>query len=153
IKQIGRKPELLDDPAVEGAVIKCISMLLPQLPRKHRYKIIFMTRAMEEVLASQSTMIGRLGTEGAKVDPEQLERGLNVHREDALRWMKGMRHIDFVEVDYAELVRAPQPIVATLAEFLGPEVLPNAAEMAAVVDPALYRKRHRAEGVPSDSSA
>ena len=32
IKQIGKKPELLDDPAVEGKAIKCISMLLPQLP-------------------------------------------------------------------------------------------------------------------------
>ena len=36
IKQIGKKPELLDDEAVEGRAIKCISMLLPVMPAKHR---------------------------------------------------------------------------------------------------------------------
>ena len=34
IKQIGKKPELLDDAAVEGRAIKCISMLLPALPAR-----------------------------------------------------------------------------------------------------------------------
>ncbi|HEY1582889.1 MAG TPA: alkaline phosphatase family protein, partial [Chthoniobacterales bacterium] len=38
IKQIAKKPELLDDEAVDGRAIKCISMLLPALPENHQYK-------------------------------------------------------------------------------------------------------------------
>ena len=49
IKQIGKKPELLDDEAVEGKAIKCISMLLPAMPTKHHYKVIFMIRPIKEV--------------------------------------------------------------------------------------------------------
>ena len=36
IKQIAKKPELLDDATVEGRAIKCISMLLPALPTRHQ---------------------------------------------------------------------------------------------------------------------
>ena len=41
IKQIGKRPELLDDQAVNGRAIKCISMLLPRMPLQHNYKVIF----------------------------------------------------------------------------------------------------------------
>jgi len=61
IKQIGKKPELLDDEAVKGRAIKCISILLPSLPAKHQYKVIFMTRPIAEVVASQHQMMNRLG--------------------------------------------------------------------------------------------
>jgi hypothetical protein len=75
IKQIAKKPELLDDAKVEGRAIKCISMLLPALPTKHRYKVIFMIRPIAEVMASQQAMTSRLGTKGASLDHDQLERG------------------------------------------------------------------------------
>ncbi|MGH8165533.1 MAG: tetratricopeptide repeat protein, partial [Rhodanobacteraceae bacterium] len=52
IKRIAKEPELLDDPAVEGKAIKCISMLLPKMPEFHQYKVIFMTRPIEEVIDS-----------------------------------------------------------------------------------------------------
>ena len=64
IKQIGKKPELLDDEAVEGRAIKCISMLLPQMPAQHEYKVIFMTRPIAEVVASQQAMATPARDEG-----------------------------------------------------------------------------------------
>ncbi|MDQ3315396.1 MAG: alkaline phosphatase family protein, partial [Verrucomicrobiota bacterium] len=60
IKRIAKEPELLDDDALAGKAIKCISMLLPHLPPKHDYKVIFMTRPIEEVVRSQRSMITRL---------------------------------------------------------------------------------------------
>ena len=80
IKQIGKKPELLDDEAVAGRAIKCISMLLPALPEKHQYKVIFMLLPIAEVVASQHAMTTRLGTQGSNLDPAQLELGLRAHR-------------------------------------------------------------------------
>ena len=141
IKQIAKKPELLDDEAVEGRAIKCISMLLPALPEKHQYKVIFMLRPIAEVVASQQDMTTRLGTKGAQLDSEQLERGLRAHREEMRRWAKNTPNVELLEVDYPVLVRDPAPAIAKLLEFLGSERLPNEKAMVSVVDPALHRRK------------
>jgi hypothetical protein len=141
IKRIAKEPELLDDEAVEGRAIKCISMLLPALPSKHQYKVIFMLRPIAEVVASQEAMTARLRTKGANLDPEQLERGLRAHREEMRKWATNAPHIEWLEIAYPMLIRDPAPSIARLVEFLGPECLPNEKAMAAMVDPALHRRR------------
>jgi hypothetical protein len=141
IKQIGKRPELLDDEAIKGRAIKCISMLLPRMPLQHDYKVVFMTRPIEEVVASQRQMATRLGTGVAELDSEQLQRGLTAHREETLRWLTTAPHMKFIEIDYLALVRDPQSIVARLVHFLGAEQLPNEASMTEVVDPSLHRQK------------
>jgi predicted AlkP superfamily phosphohydrolase/phosphomutase/tetratricopeptide (TPR) repeat protein len=141
IKQIAKKPELLDDPAVEGRAIKCISMLLAALPEKHQYKVIFMLRPIAEVLASQQAMRTRLGTKGANLDPAQLERGLRAHREEMRKWAQNAPHIEWLEIDYPKMVHDPGPAIAKLVEFLGPECLPDDKAMAPTIDPALHRRK------------
>ena len=141
IKQIGNHPELLDDEAVNGKAIKCVSMLLPGMPAKHDYKLIFMRRPIAEVLASQQAMTTRLGTKGADLDVEQLARGLRAHREDIRGWATAVPHIALLEIDYPTLVREPLPQISRLIDFLGTDRLPNSAQMPTVVDPSLYRKK------------
>src|SRR5262249_61604387 len=50
-------------PKAEGRAVKVVSALLPYLPPQHTYKIIFMQRPMQEVLASQTAMLERRGQE------------------------------------------------------------------------------------------
>ena len=107
IKQIGKKPELLDDEAVKGRAIKCISMLLPRMPLQHDYKVIFMSRPIAEVVASQQEMTTRLGTKGADLDSEQLQRGLRAHREEYAVGGYRTAH-ELLEIDYPALVRDPR---------------------------------------------
>jgi tetratricopeptide (TPR) repeat protein len=145
IKQIGKKPELLDEPQVQERVIKCISMLLPALPTNHQYKVVFMMRPIAEVMASQQAMTSRLGTKSASLDPEQLERGLRAHRSEVRRWAATAPHVEWLEINYPQVVREPAPEIAKLIKFLGQERLPNEAAMAAVVDLALHR--HKAQPV------
>ncbi|MBA3963186.1 MAG: tetratricopeptide repeat protein [Chthoniobacterales bacterium] len=141
IKQIAKKPELLDDPAVAGRAIKCISMLLPHLPPQHRYKVIFMTRPIAEVVTSQQAMAARLRTKGAELDRAQLERGLRAHREEIRQWAKGAAGVEWLEIEYPALVREPAAAIARLVDFLGAEKLPNESAMATAIDPALHRRR------------
>jgi len=141
IKQIGKKPELLDEEGLDGRGIKCISMLLSQLPLKHNYKIIFMTRPVEEIVASQRQMISRLGTRGSALPTEDLRRGLEAHRAETLTWLKRAPHMQFIEIDYPALTKDPIPFIERLAEFIGRDKLPNEKRMAKVVDPDLYRQR------------
>lgn len=141
IKQIGKKPELLDEEGLDGQAIKCISMLLQEMPIRHNYKVIFMTRPIEEVVDSQRKMIDRLATKGAELDAEQLRRGLTAHRNEIRHWTKNVPHIELIEIDYPALVKDPQSQISRLIEFLGAERLPKSAEMAKVIDPSLHRKR------------
>lgn len=141
IKQIAKKPELLDEEGLDGRAIKCISMLLRSLPLKHNYNVILMIRPIEEIVASQRKMVERLGTKGAELDDEQLQRGLNTHRNEIRNWLKRAPHMKFIEIDYPQLISDPLPQVSRIVEFLGADRLPNSAGMAEVIDPALYRKK------------
>ncbi|HEY2800420.1 MAG TPA: alkaline phosphatase family protein [Chthoniobacterales bacterium] len=141
IKRIAKEPELLDDPAVEGKAIKCISMLLPKMPEFHRYKVIFMTRPIEEVIESQQKMTTRLGTKGGELDREQMERGMAAHRDETRKRLATSTNIETLEVDYPTLITDPAAVIDQLVEFLGPERLPTPEKMAATVDPSLYRRR------------
>ena len=49
-----KNPRLIEK--THGRVTKVISMLLPRLPRAHRFRVIFMVRPVEDVLASQEQM-------------------------------------------------------------------------------------------------
>ena len=82
VKRLWKEPEMLNEPGLEGRAIKVVSMLLGQLPMNHEYKIIFMNRPVEEVVASQAAMIERLKTEGAEMDENDLQRGKEVLGEE-----------------------------------------------------------------------
>lgn len=140
IKQVGQRPEIFDDEAVDGKAIKCVSMLLPKMPAQHHYKVIFMIRPIEQVVASQQGMTERLGTQGAEFSTEQLARGLRTHRDETLMWLAQAPYMEHIEINYPALVREPVPVIARLTEFLGADRLPYADKMWEVVDPSLHRK-------------
>ena len=140
IKKIDEKPELLDPPELDGRVIKVISMLLNKMPKQHDYKVIFMQRSVAEVAASQQKMIDRLGTDGAKMELQELERGLAAHRRATLDWLSTVKHMEMLEVKYSELIDDPDAICAKLKEFLG-DRLSDSDKMSSAIDRSLYRNR------------
>jgi hypothetical protein len=76
-KSLPREPGCIAE--AEGKVVKLISALLASLPNTFAYKLIFMERPLAEVVASQSAMIQKLGTQGAALGPEAVERALDAH--------------------------------------------------------------------------
>jgi predicted AlkP superfamily phosphohydrolase/phosphomutase/tetratricopeptide (TPR) repeat protein len=141
IKQIPKRPELLDDDAVAGKAIKCISMLLPKMPAKHHYKVIFMMRPMEEVAKSQRSMIKRLNSSGPVLDEAQLLRGLAAHLDEIRYRMSAAENIEWMEVDYPTLIKNPQSVIHRVVEFLGSECLPTTEKMVSVIDASLHRHK------------
>ena len=144
IKQVARNPKILDEEGLDGRAIKCISMLLPKMPARHAYKVIFMTRPIEEVVESQAVMMKRLETKGAELDSVELERALTAHRNETRRWLKTSPNVEFLEIDYPALMRDPSANVTKLVEFLGVERLPTPEKIAGVVDESLYRRKRKA---------
>ena len=141
IKQIGEKPELLDNDDDAGKALKTISMLLDKMPKKHRYKIIFMMRPISEIAASQTKMIQRLGTEGAEVEEKRLMRELARHRAESVNWLEHAKNVEHILVSYPELIANPESGIEKITEFLGSEYLPTPDNMSSAIDKSLYRNR------------
>jgi tetratricopeptide (TPR) repeat protein len=150
LKQIGRHRSLLDADGMEDRAIKAVSAIIQKLPRKYSYKVVFMLRPIDEVVASQHKMLEGVGTDSEaidseaidneSIDSEELARRLEGHRAEVLAWLSRAANMECLLLDYPELVSQPQQAVEKLSGFLG-DKLKNPEAMLAVVDPALHRNR------------
>ena len=130
------------DPAwlagAEGKVVKVISQLLYDLPPDRRYKVVFMRRKLDEVLASQKTMLERRDEDNQSTDDE-MKSMFASHVAEVEAWLKAADHMDVLYVSYNRLVSEPAPQLARLNDFIGGKL--DVARMREVVEPALYRQR------------
>jgi hypothetical protein len=124
-----------------GKAVKVVSQHVFDLPATERYRIVFMQRDLDEVLASQETMIAR---NGGKAAPRATMRtAFTAHLAKLDAWLAGQPHVSVLRVNYAALVAAPEAHAAALATFLDKvaEHPIDQAAAAAAVDSRLYRNR------------
>jgi hypothetical protein len=124
-------------PEARGKAVKMVSQLLYDLPVTERYRVIFMRRDLDEVLASQEKMLERLGRPIAPRD--QIRKDFIVHLDRLDRKLAGQCHIALLRVDYKALVERPVEMAEVVNAFLGGRG--DESRMAASVDPSLYRNR------------
>lgn len=122
-----------------GKTVKVISALLEHLPDEYPYRILFMQRKMEEILASQTKMLVRSGKPTDKVSDEKLAGMYAKHLAKVNAWLTGKPNISVLYLDYNEILADPAGSSARINVFLG-NIL-DEHKMAAVVDPTLYRQR------------
>ena len=126
-------------PDAQGRVVKVIAALLPSLPGGYHYRVIFMQRAMPEVLASQRQMLIRRGEDPNKIPDDVMAKLFEKHLQQVDDWMKQQANVARLDVNYNEMLKNPQPFVVQINAFLGHQL--DEAKMATVVDPALHRQR------------
>ena len=130
-----------------GQVVKVISALLEHLPPENEYKVLFMCRSLDEVLASQQKMLARRGEKSdpaedeqiAGISDEEMARLFRKHLASVESWLKGQPNFSVLDVDYNEMLGNPEPQIEAVNRFLGGAL--NEARMANVVNPNLYRNR------------
>ncbi|MEW5870867.1 MAG: sulfotransferase [Chloroflexota bacterium] len=123
----------------QGKVVKVISALLEHLPAQYEYKVIFMQRKMEEVLASQKQMLIRRGEATDKANDETLALLFQQHLAQVQNWLAGQPNIRVLYIPYDALLQDPQTHIRAVADFLG---LPlDIPAMLAVPDKNLHRQR------------
>lgn len=127
-------------PRAQGKAVKVISALLVHLPPPFEYRVLFMRRPLEEVLASQAKMLDRRG-ETAKTDDAQLAQLYTKHLRQVEAWMNAQPNVRYLDVDYAGLVKNPTAQLPRINAFLGGHL--DESAMAAVVDPTLHRNRRQ----------
>jgi hypothetical protein len=127
-------------PEASGKAVKVIAALLTHLPPNYDYKVLFMRRAMPEILASQRKMLVRRGEDPNKVNDEEMTRLFEGHMKMVLDWADNQTNIDLLQVDYNEMLKDPRPLIPEIVKFLDGKVAEE--NMASVIDPDLYRQRH-----------
>lgn len=137
--------------AARGHAVKVVAPLLGSLPRKLpatndrltapvTYRVLFMERELEEVLASQASFINRLGQTAPAEQGGDVAKAYLQQVRHAKTWCAGP-NVHAMSVSYELLVTRPELILPRIAVFLG---TPGAVEaMRACIDPSLYRERRR----------
>jgi hypothetical protein len=132
-------------PDARGKAVKVIAALLPYLPPTYRYRVIFMRRAMPEVLASQRAMLVRRGADPDAVGDAEMARLFDRHLARVDAWVAQQPHIARLDVAYGELLARPGEFAARVNRFLGGGL--DEARMVEAVDPRHYRQGQTGAGV------
>jgi hypothetical protein len=135
-KRISRDQTWL--PLARGKGVKIISLLLPNIPPSFVYKVIFMRRALPEILASQQRMLRRSG-ENTRHDDDEMAQLYERHLRNIEAWLAAQTHIDVLFVDYADALSNPMETARRVKDFLDRELNLNA--MAGSIIPKLHRQR------------
>ncbi len=125
--------------AARGKCLKVISFLLQHLPSTHHYKIVFVRRSLQEVLASQRTMLERRGESGGDASDEEMAKMFAAHLTKTERQLAARPNCEVLYVDHRATLNTPREVAAQVSRFLGDRL--DVEKMTAVVDQQLYRNR------------
>lgn len=131
----------------KGKVVKIISALLEFLPPEHQYRIVFMQRNMNEILASQREMLLRRGEPTDRVSDEHLTGFYQEHLARTKTWISEQGNMQVIYLHYNQIMENPQAPITQLCQFLQPFPL-DPDKMLSVVEASLYRQRAAPTGEP-----
>lgn len=123
----------------QGKVVKIISALLTYLPSDFTYQVLFMQRAMPEILASQKKMLINRGESPEKIDDVAIAQSFKSHLAQILDWLSNQNNFSTYYVNYNQVLKEPSQEVHRINQFLGGKL--DELRMLAAIDPNLYRQR------------
>lgn len=138
VKHLGRGDSSWLDLA-GGKAVKIISWLLMKLPEKTDCRVIFMTRDLKEVLASQAAMLDRNGR-AAGFNNSEMAGIFEKHLVQVNDFMASRPGLDTIKVDFRDLIQDPGPQMEKVRRFL--KIGLDTRAMLEAVQPDLYRQRN-----------
>jgi hypothetical protein len=139
VKDLHQSPDKAWLHDARGRAVKIIAFLLEHLPDNHNYRVIFMRRKLDEVLASQSTMLDRRGEADETEDARMRQLYVN-HLARTRTIMTHRACFEVHNVRYDHVIVDAHGQAEQVCRFIGRSLDVNA--MASVVSPELYRNRH-----------
>jgi hypothetical protein len=139
VKELDKQAEKAWIGEFRGKAIKIISFLLRDLPADYHYKVIFMRRHLEEVIASQNKMLVRRGEPTDEAHDAKMIQSYRIHLRKVGFMLANESHFSFLDVDYRDVLERPGEHAARIRRFLGQDL--DVARMAEAVDRQLYRNR------------
>ena len=136
VKRLRRDCSWLSE--AKGKAVKIIVQLIPSLPSEFSYRIIFIERDINEVLASQREMLQRQGKGGGNLSDAQLHQ-IFERQVLEVKQMLAQRDIPMLAVAYSDALQYPMKIAEKIQGFLGENL--DVGIMATAIDPNLHRQR------------
>jgi hypothetical protein len=140
VKRLDKDTSWLPD-AYHKAV-KIIYVFLYSLPPAHRYKVLFMKRSLDEVVASQKVMLRRR-QEGDRMSDQQLMDSFSEQLDRLDLWMRKQENFAVHYLDYKEVLAEPARAALEISRFLGVPL--DVEAMSQSVDSSLHRNRFNTE--------
>lgn len=122
-----------------GRAVKVISSLLEHLPATNNYQVLFMHRALPEVLESQRKMLAQRGQGHDPHGDAALAAAYEAHLRQTRHVLAHQPGVTALDVTYGDVLADPAAQARRIAGFLGTTL--DTARMAAAVDGTLYRNR------------
>lgn len=124
--------------AAYNKAVKIIYIFLYRLPAGHRYKVLFLRRSLDEVVASQKVMLHRR-QEASRLTDRQLIDSYHDQIQRLNSWIRHQENFEILYLDYHEILSEPAGAVLDITRFLGVPL--NTSAMIQAVEPALHRNR------------
>lgn len=134
VKSLARDNSWLDK--AQNRTVKIVAPLLKFLHPKYRYRILFMTRDLEEIITSQQVMLHK----DTKTLPVRLFNSYKRELEKIKLFEKQHPNVSIKYVDYKEVIHHPEKMSIEIADYLNKEL--NTESMRDCVDKKLYRNRN-----------
>ena len=145
VKQVKEDQSWLDE--AQGRVVKMVYRLLYDLPPHYSYRVVFMRRDLDEVIASQEEMLRRLGKASDAVPAQQMAGIYRRQLADVAAWLQQQPNFEALDVEYRDVIANTESVVERLNAFLGGGL--DTAAMLRVPDRGLYRQRSDSLGQSS----
>jgi len=126
-------------PMAEGKAVKVVSPLLRYLPAQHHYKILFMLRSIDEILASQGRMLEGTGQETSAHADAKLAASFTRHLTEVRNWLADQPNVEALWIPYRAVIDDPIAAARSISSFLGQPL--DETAMAQAIDRSLYRER------------
>ena len=122
-----------------GRSVKVIHALVTALPADRAYRLIWVHRPLEEVVASQRAMLVRRGAGDDVLAPERLVEIFRAQVQEAERWVAAQPGFASLAIDYHAVLDDPRAAAQSIDRFLGGGL--DCEAMAGVVDAGLHHQR------------
>ena len=139
VKSLARNPEVLAE--ADGKVVKIVSSLLTFLPARYQYRIIFMRRPLEEVVASQDRMLERLGKSVPTAPRKAVLNAFEQHLNQVRSWLSEQTNISVLYIDYGSVLDNGALAASRIRTFLEMDL--DVESMASKVEHSLHREKLR----------
>jgi hypothetical protein len=122
-----------------GKAVKVISFLLAWLPETYDYRVIFMQRDLEEIIASQDRMLLQREEPGHRAGDACTRELYAQHLKEVAGLLERRNCFRTLSISYGDTVKDPISQARRISAFLGRPL--DVDRMGAIVDPRLYRNR------------
>jgi hypothetical protein len=119
--------------------VKMVYALLYDLPPTYDYRVILVRRDFSETIASQRSMLRRLGRRGSDMPDERLAVLFAEELSKLARWVRAQPNVRLLEIDHRDCLYNVQAAVEAINRFLGGHL--DMVRMVGVPDPRLHRNK------------